>query len=91
VFDYSEALAFPGKSTASAMPAPAMALPSCNAKPLGNPSANGKKFFATADLLEQVNDRAWLVKVTSAINLHCRKNNAGKQNHVNHLALPYSS
>jgi hypothetical protein len=31
-------------------------------KPLGNPPANGIKFFATADLVELAKDRAWLVK-----------------------------
>ena len=34
-------------------------------KPLGNPSANGTKYFATADLLEIAKDRGWLVKVTN--------------------------
>ena len=33
-------------------------------KPLGNPPANGIKFFATADLLEAVKDRNWLVRVS---------------------------
>lgn len=60
-------------------------------KPLGNPAANGIKFFSTAELLELVKDRAWLVKVTNAINLHWRKNNASKQNQGNQLALPSSS
>jgi hypothetical protein len=31
-------------------------------KPLGNPPANGIKFFATGELLQLVNDRSWLVK-----------------------------
>ena len=31
-------------------------------KPLGNPQANSIKFFATADILEQVKDRNWLVR-----------------------------
>src|SRR5580658_10095449 len=39
-------------------------------KPLGNPSANSTKYFATADLLEIGKDRAWLVKMTVAINTH---------------------
>ena len=39
-------------------------------KPLGNPPANGIKYFATADLLELMKDRNWLVRVTSAINHH---------------------
>jgi hypothetical protein len=48
-------------------------------KPLGNPAANSIKFFATADLLEQVKDRNWLVRVTSAINQHIREKNARKK------------
>jgi len=31
-------------------------------KPLGNPPANGIKFFATADVLDSVKDRSWLAK-----------------------------
>jgi hypothetical protein len=48
-------------------------------KPLGNPQKNGLKFFATAELLEQVKDKAWLVKVTNAVNQHWQKNNASKK------------
>ncbi len=47
-------------------------------KPLGNPAANGIKFFATADLLENAKDRAWLVKMTATINQHWQKQNAKK-------------
>jgi hypothetical protein len=47
-------------------------------KPLGNPPPNGIKFFATSDLLELSKDRAWLVKVTTAINQHWHKQNASK-------------
>jgi hypothetical protein len=50
-------------------------------KPLGNPQKNGIKFFATAELLELVKDKAWLVKVTNAVNLHWQKNNASKKIH----------
>jgi hypothetical protein len=52
-------------------------------KPLGNPSANGSKYFATADLLETAKDRAWLVKMTTAINTHWQKQNAKKGRSVN--------
>jgi hypothetical protein len=45
-------------------------------KPLGNPPPNGIKFFATADLLEAIKDRNWLVRVTSTINQHWQKKNA---------------
>jgi hypothetical protein len=49
-------------------------------KPLGNPAANGIKFFAASELLELAKDRAWLVKVTNAVNQHWQKNNASKKN-----------
>ena len=44
-------------------------------KPLGNPQANAVKFFATADLLELIKDRAWLVKMTHAVSHHWRGQN----------------
>ena len=50
-------------------------------KPLGNPAANGIKFFAAAELLELVKDRAWLAKMTNAINQHWQRNNASKKNY----------
>lgn len=45
-------------------------------KPLGNPAANGIKFFATSDVLELSNDRAWLAKMTNVISQHWQKKNA---------------
>jgi hypothetical protein len=48
-------------------------------KPLGNPPPNGIKFFAASELLELVKDRAWLVKVTNAVNQHWHKQNARKK------------
>jgi hypothetical protein len=48
-------------------------------KPLGNPAANGIKFLATAELLEQAKDKAWLVKVTNAVNHHWQKQNVRKK------------
>ena len=51
-------------------------------KPLGNPPANGIKFFATADLLESAKDRNWLVRVSATIYQHWHKKNARK-----HLSL----
>ncbi len=48
-------------------------------KPLGNPPPNGIKFFGTADLLELAKDRAWLVKVTSAVNQHWHRQNAKRK------------
>jgi hypothetical protein len=47
-------------------------------KPLGNPAQNGAKYFATADLMEMAKDRAWLVKVTVAINSHWQRQNSKK-------------
>jgi hypothetical protein len=51
-------------------------------KPLGNPAANGIKFFATAELMELSKDKTWLVKVTNAVNQHWQRNNATKKNGV---------
>jgi hypothetical protein len=45
-------------------------------KPLGNPPANGIKYFATADVLEQIKDRNWLVRVSATICQHWHKKNA---------------
>jgi len=49
-------------------------------KPLGNPAANGIKFFAASELLELVKDRAWLVKVTNTVNQHWHEQNSRKKN-----------
>ena len=51
-------------------------------KPLGNPPANGIKFFATADLLEATKDRHWLVRMSATIYQHWQKKNARQ-----HLAV----
>lgn len=48
-------------------------------KPLGNPTANSTKYFATVDLLEQIKDRNWLVRVTNAIYQHWHDNNARRK------------
>lgn len=48
-------------------------------KPLGNPAANAIKFFASAELREQAEDRTWLVRVTNAVNQHWQKNNSFKR------------
>jgi hypothetical protein len=45
-------------------------------KPLGNPPANGIKFFATGDLLEAAKDRHWLVRMSATIYQHWQKKNA---------------
>jgi hypothetical protein len=38
------------------------------------------KYFAASELLEQVEDRTWLAKVTNALNQHWQKRNAAKKN-----------
>jgi len=50
-------------------------------KPLGNPSPNSTKYFATADVLEMTKDRGWLVKVSNTICQHWQKQNARKKSH----------
>jgi len=66
-------------------------------KPLGNPTANSIKFFATSDVIELSKDRSLLVKVTTAIYGHWQKQNARKKTSSDHgtesicsrlLALP---
>ena len=51
-------------------------------KPLGNPSPNSTKYFATADVLEMTKDRGWLVKVSNTICQHWQKQNARKKDHA---------
>ena len=51
-------------------------------KPLGNPPANGIKFFATAELLESTKDRNWLVRVSATIYQHWQHKNARKQSRL---------
>lgn len=45
-------------------------------KPLGNPPANGIKFFATADVLENSQDRQWLIRMSATIYQHWQKKNS---------------
>jgi hypothetical protein len=49
-------------------------------KPLGNPPANGIKFFATADVVELTQDRGWLNKVTATIYAHWHRQNSARKN-----------
>jgi hypothetical protein len=58
-------------------------------KPLGSPAANSTKFFATADLLEQIKDRNWLARVTATINQHWQRKNT--RQHCRSLALDGST
>jgi len=48
-------------------------------KPLGNPAPNSIKFFATADLLELVKNRNWLIRASNTIYQHWHKKNTGKK------------
>lgn len=48
-------------------------------KPLGNPPANGFKFFATGEILEISKDKVWLAKMSNAIYNHWRSKNATKK------------
>ena len=50
-------------------------------KPLGNPPANGIKYFSTDELLELKRDRVWLVKVTNAVCQHWQRKNQNKKSH----------
>ena len=56
-------------------------------KPLGNPPANGIKFYATADVLEASKDRNWLVRMSATIYQHWHKKNA-RGNLVPPLTFP---
>jgi hypothetical protein len=47
-------------------------------KPLGNPQPNSVKYFATVEVLELAKDRAWLVKVTTAVSQHWKQKNLHK-------------
>jgi hypothetical protein len=40
------------------------------------------KFLVVSELLEQVKDRAWLAKITNALNQHWQKKNAAKKTHL---------
>ena len=60
-------------------------------KPLGNPPANGIKYFATADILEVTKDRNWLVRVSTTIYTHWAKKNARYQVAAIENSLPANS
>ena len=58
-------------------------------KPQGNPPPNSVKFFAASELLELVEDRVWLAKVTNALNQYWQKRNEAKKNRLtDSLAKP---
>ena len=47
-------------------------------KPLGNPPANGVKYFAAVEIAELVRDRQWLAKDTNAIHQYWHAKNHRK-------------
>ena len=50
-------------------------------KPLGNPPANGVKYFATAEVLELTGNTAWLARMTNTIHQHWRTKNSNRGQH----------
>jgi hypothetical protein len=48
-------------------------------KPLGNPAPNARKYFATFEILELANDRAFLDKITNAIYRYWLNKNRRRQ------------
>jgi len=48
-------------------------------RPLGRPSPNCVKYFATVELLRLGSDVRWLSRATEATYEHCRKKNAKKE------------
>ena len=48
-------------------------------KPLGSPKPNSVKYFATADVVEKSQDRAWLAKLTNTLYQHWQRKNCSKQ------------
>jgi hypothetical protein len=66
-------------------------------KPLGNPSPNSVKYFASPEVMELARDRTWLAKVTNAISLYWKQKNLGRRdrscievvgNHPPQVGLP---
>jgi len=51
-------------------------------KPLGSPLPNTVKYFATADLLEQMKERNWLGRVTTTISQRWQKKNDRQRNRL---------
>lgn len=48
-------------------------------KPLGNAAANTVKYFATAELLELMEDRTWLAKATNTVTQYWQNKNRRKK------------
>jgi predicted RNA polymerase sigma factor len=48
-------------------------------KPLGHPNDSNQKYFATADLVADAENREWLVQVCDVLYKHWYKMNAAKR------------
>lgn len=48
-------------------------------KPLGEPAANGHKFFSAAELQELREDRSWLDRATKAVSRYWRSKKRAEQ------------
>jgi len=59
-------------------------------KPLGSPQPNSVKYFASLEVVEQAKDRAWLARVTNALNLHWQRKNAAKRRPAPRCSQPMS-
>jgi hypothetical protein len=59
-------------------------------RPLGNPPANGTKYFSTAEVLESAKDRSWLAKMTNTVCQHWQKKNARKKSNLVEVRSPAS-
>ena len=51
-------------------------------KPLGNPPANGLKFFAASEVMELGKDSSWLARATNAIHQYWHRKNLRKRGSV---------
>lgn len=52
-------------------------------KPLGNPLPNSVKYFATCELVELMKDRAWLARMTGALNQYWQRKNSARKTKLN--------
>ena len=57
-------------------------------KPLGNPPANGQKYFASAVIEELRSDTKWLARASDAIYRHWREKNTRKRRPDEHGNWP---
>jgi len=48
-------------------------------KPLGNPQPNSVKYFASVEVLQLTKDRAWLGRMTNALNQYWQRKNSMKK------------